>query len=251
MRFARPAAILLTTLALSGCMQFHSDTVIDEDGSGTASLTMSVSNEVADALAEMRAMDGGQSPDMDFPMFEDIERDKIEAAGKDHGVKIEKFEKKEADGRQTLEVVMAFDDLEGLSYVMNKLMGGEMGGDGMGIFDAGDGNLVLKSASYDFPAEPEEEEKEEAPPAAPAEQTPEQMQKQMALMGTLMGSLAELDVTMKITVPGDVIESNAPTVEGRTSIWSINQENMMQQEEDMDPQIVFSGKGLKIKPLTE
>jgi hypothetical protein len=129
-------------------------------------------------------------------------------------------------------------------------MGGEAG-DGMGIFDAGDGNYVLRSTSYDFPAEPAEEEEEEIEPDAPAEQTPEQMQKQMALMGTLMSSLSELDVELRITVPGDVVSSNAPTVEGRTSIWSIDQSNMMQQDQDMDPEIVFSGKGLKLKPLAE
>ena len=51
------------------------------------------------------------------------------------------------------------------------------------------------------------------------EADPEQMQKQMELMGKLMASISELDVSMKITVPGEIVESNAPTVEGNTSIW--------------------------------
>ena len=64
---------------------------------------------------------------------------------------------------------------------------------------------------------------------------------------TITGDAAKLEAT----VPGDVVSSNAPTVEGRTSIWSIDQSNMMQQDQDMDPEIVFSGKGLKLKPLAE
>jgi len=64
--------------------------------------------------------------------------------------------------------------------------------------------------------------------------------------------MAELDVKFTITVPGEVIESNAPTVEGNTSIWAINASNMMsQQGADMEPVITFSSKGLKITPLEE
>ncbi len=69
----------------------------------------------------------------------------------------------------------------------------------------------------------------------------------MELMGKLMGSMSELDVSMRITVPGDVIEHNAPKQEGRTLIWEINADNMMSAGASMgEPLIVFSGKGLKI-----
>ncbi len=61
--------------------------------------------------------------------------------------------------------------------------------------------------------------------------------------------MGELDISMKMTVPGDIIESNAPTVEGRTSIWNIDSSNMMSGNTDMEPNIVFSGKGLKIKAV--
>ena len=247
-RFAMLAMVLGGALALSGCIQLHSDTVIDEDGSGTASLTMSVSTDVAEAIKEMQAMETGQSEDMDFPMFEDIKKDEIAEAGKDHGVKVAKFEKNVVDGRQTLEMVLDFETLEGLSFVMNKAMGGGMGG-GYAIFDAGDGNFVLRAHDYGFPEEPEEEE--EAEEETPAEQDPEQMQKQMEVMGKLMASISELDVSFKITVPGDIVESNAPAVEGRTSTWAIDSSNMMQQDQNTEPEIVFAGKGLKIKPLTE
>ena len=249
-KFTILAVLLAGALALSGCVQLNSDTVIEKDGSGTAALTMSVSTAVADALAEMQELDDGQSGDMDFPMFEDINQDDLDAAGKEHGVKIAKFERKVVDERKTLDIVMEFEDLEGLSYVMGKVMGGEVG-EGMGIYDAGEGNFVLRQATYDFPEEPAEEELEVEEETEPAEPDPEAMQKQMALMGTLMGSISELDVAFRITVPGEIVSSNAPTVEGKTSIWSINSTNLLQQDQDMDPEIVFSGKGLEIEPLAE
>ena len=66
-----------------------------------------------------------------------------------------------------------------------------------------------------------------------------------------MGDDAELDVSMKITVPGDIVTTNAPAQEGRTSIWTVNGDNMMTAGQDMNPVITFSGKGLDIKPLAE
>ena len=59
--------------------------------------------------------------------------------------------------------------------------------------------------------------------------------------------MSDLDILMKITVPGDVIESNAPQVDGRTSIWKIDSSNMMEQQGELEPVITFSGKGVKIK----
>jgi len=60
-----------------------------------------------------------------------------------------------------------------------------------------------------------------------------------------------MDVRLEITVPGDIVSSNAPQTEGRTSIWSINSSNMMTAGQNTEPEIVFSGKGLKIKPQTD
>ena len=80
---------------------------------------------------------------------------------------------------------------------------------------------------------------------------PAQMQKQMEIMGKLMGAMAELDVSFKITVPGEIVSTNAPLTEGKTSVWSINSGNMMTMDQDMEPEIVFSGKGLKLKPIKE
>ncbi|MFT5784555.1 MAG: hypothetical protein ACI9JE_001882, partial [Candidatus Krumholzibacteriia bacterium] len=151
-----------------------------------------------------------------------------------------------------------FDDLEGLSYVVGRLMKEDGGSqDGLGIFDAGDGNFVLRPTTYDFPVEAVDtpdvpdvdtaDDQAEADPALEAEK----MQKQMVIMGKLMGALAELDVSFKITVPGDIVSSNAPETDGRTSIWAVNSSNMMTMDQNMDPEIVFSGKGLDIKPIKE
>ncbi len=255
------ALVALAFLGLTGCLQVHSDTVIEKDGSGTANFTMSMSPAVLEAITEMKDLDMDQ--DQEIPMFEDINKEDLDKAAEGRGVKITKFEKGQVDGREQLEIAIDFKDLEGLSYVMGNLMGGSPG-DGMGIYETDDGNFVLKEAHYDFPDQPAEEteEIEDVAPQADAEDEAsgeastlteqEKAQKQMAVMGKMMGAMAELDVRFTITVPGEIIESNAPTVEGNTSIWAINAGNMMEQQgSDMEPVITFSSKGLKIKAMKE
>ena len=82
----------------TGCIQLNTHTTVEKDGSGTTSLTMSISTEVSDALVELKEID--DTSDMDFPMFDDLNKDEIEAAGKKHGVKVKKFDKAVVDGRQ-------------------------------------------------------------------------------------------------------------------------------------------------------
>ncbi len=252
-RFLTGAILAIGILALGGCLQMHSTTVINKDGSGNATLKVSLSQSVAEALKEMKDMDMDSGQEM--PDFSKIDKAELEKAGKKHGVTITKFAHENTEGREGFTVEMKFKDLKGLSYMMNNVMGeGDKGG-GLGIFDAGDGNLVLRSAEYDFPEEEkkieEEAVAEEDTAMDKADMDPAKMQKSMELMGKLMGAISELDVRMEFTVPGDIVSSNAPTTEGRTAIWTINSGNMMTTGQDMEPEIVFSGKGLKIKPQAE
>ena len=253
-KFIVLAVVALTALSLSGCIQVKSDTAIEKDGSGTASLALSLSPGMADAIKEMEELGMNEGQDVDVPKLDEINREDIEAACKGHGVTITKFEKAEAPDT-SLDIALEFEDLKGLSYVMASIMGGEPG-EGMGIYETADGNYLLKAAKYEFPDEPAKPA-EEAPEAAEQTEGPqltdeEKAQKQMALYGKMMGALAELDIRFTVTVPGEVIESNAPTVEGMTSIWAINSGNMMSmQDETMEPVIKFSSKGLDIEPLKE
>jgi hypothetical protein len=238
--------LVLAVSALGGCVQMHSETVINKDGSGIASMTVSLSPVMTEAMDQMAEMGPAFQQDADMPDFDDITREDMEKYTAGHDVKIKKFEKGVVDGRQTLSFDVEFKDLEGLSYVMGATMG-EGGGGGLGIVPTGDGNFKLISMEYDFEMPVEEEEEVVEPEMDMSEMDPAMMQKQMELMGKMMGAMAELDISMKITVPGDVISSNAHRVEGKTSIWEVNSDNAMTMQGGMEPEIVFSGKGLKLK----
>jgi hypothetical protein len=229
---------------LAGCVTFHSSLVIEPDGSGTCSLDYSVSESVKAALAESGSL-GGEGKDM--PSIEDFDRADMEKRAKENGVTITSFEHKTVDGRESLAINMKFKDVTGLSRVMHT-SGGDDGV--MAILRDADGNYVLTSIPDPNPpaAEPEEPAKEVTEAAEP-----EDPAKAMEVMGKLMASINELDVRMEITVPGDVLSSSAPTVEGRTSIWTINGANIMDaQNMTMEPEITFAKAGVNIDaPLRE
>ena len=252
-RFLAALLVAAAALTLSGCIQMHSATTIEKDGSGTASFQLSFSQGVSEALKEMQTMDMDMGSDMEMPDFSKVDKEELEKAAKEHGVKITRFSRDPVDGRETLAVEMSFEDLKGLSFMMNRVMGEGSDNGGFGIFDNGDGNFILMSATYEYPGQEAEAAEETVETESTSEMDPEMMGKQMELMGKLMASMSELSVHMEITVPGDIVKSNAPKVEGRTSIWTVDSTNMMsmQGESDMEPEIVFSAKGLKIKAQKE
>lgn len=242
--------VVAAAVLMSGCVQMHMVSNIEKDGSGTMDLTMSLSKVVTDAIAEM-GTDGMDDDLGKIDSMMDMTKKDLEEAIKGHDVKIKEFNSGMVDGRQTTHVVFGFKDLEGMSYAMKELMG--KGEGGLAIVDLGDGQYALRAHDYNWPEEAVTDEAADEPEASatPDEMDPEKMQKQMALMGKLMGAMGELEVTMQITVPGDIIKSNAPTVEGRTSSWKIDSSNMMGGNTDMEPDIIFSSKGLKLKPIKE
>ncbi len=241
MRIVSSAILIAGLLAVAGCVQMHSSITINADGSGVCSMTYSMSKDVADALKDMGSM-GGQ--DKEAPTLDDFDKAKMEKAAAANGVKVKKFDRKTADGRDTLAMELEFKDITGLSRVLNT---GDEEDKVMKIFKTPEGNYVLKSVPDDNPPARDKAEEPESDSEDAKEASPEDVQKSMAVMGKLMQSMSELDVRMEVAVPGDIVSSNAPETDGRTSIWAINSANMMQaQNMEMEPEIVFSGKGVKI-----
>lgn len=235
------AALAVGLLFAGGCMKMHTETTIGPDGSGTATVHFSMAQEVADAVKELSEMPDnqmGQTP----PSLADISKQEIEEAAAKYGVKVKRFDKISADGRSGIEMELAYKQLSDLSHVLGGMMGDDE--EGLGLFRTEDGNYLLTTTELDLPEE--EPESEDATATDAAEMDPEAMQKSMAIMQQLMAHMNELDISMKITVPGDVIESNAPQVDGRTSIWKVDATNMMQVEGEMEPKIKFSSKGVDI-----
>lgn len=252
MKTRLPALLMLAgLLVLPGCMKVKMDTAIDKDGSGTMSMSFAMSESVAEAMKELEELGPMPGMDQEGPKLSDFEKDKMEKACKKHGVTLKKFDKSTENGAEKIEMELAFKNLDDLAKVMDEEESG--GGGAMVIYKNADGNYVLKSAPPTDDSEEEVAEESEASEETPAEEfDPTKAAKAMEIMGKMMGAMSELDIVMRITVPGDIVSTTAPKQEGRTAIWEINGENMMSASMD-NPEVVFSGKGLSIKadPLPE
>lgn len=249
---------LLLTLGLAtmltGCVQMKFDTDLKKDGSGTMDMTITMS----DVLAEVIAEDAEGSDEIkDLAEMMSLEKKELEKRLKGHDVKIKKFKKGKFNDKEGVNIALEFGNLEALSYAVSQTSND--GGFGLAVFDLGGGKYNLRVHDYGFPVPGEEAGEEESGDVDMEDLDiedldmedldPEAMQKQMALMGKLMGAMGELEFAYNITVPGNIIESNAMTTEGRTCSWLINASNMMSGNSENEPDITFSAKGLKMKVL--
>lgn len=227
---------LFILLGSAGCMQLRTDLELDAKGGGTARISLSADPQVLAARAELDRL-GGDALGPPLPAFDDITRPYLQKRAAGRGVAVVTFTKGTDNGRSTLDCLIKFTDLKGASWMFNDLAAA-LGGAGLGYAREKDGNLVLRTKQYGFPVA--------AAKPAPAP-TGESARRQAELATTLIGAIGELDVALNVTVPGDVVRSNAPQVNGRTSTWLINAGNLMNQQ-DVSPQIVFAGAGLAINP---
>ena len=233
-------SILSVTMAcfLFGCIQMEMQTELKDDGSGTFQMTFGMSANVVETLEELEEL--GTS-DSEMPSLSGFEEAELRKKCKEHDVTLKKFEEVDDEDGKRVNVEMEFKDLEAFSSVMGE------SSQGMQLFRTGDGNYLLKAVESEEEADLEEEmEVSSAEGEEPQEMDMEAMGKSMELMGKLMASIDELDLVMKLTVPGDILETNG-TIEGRTAVWRINGENMMSMSMAGEPEVLFSGKGLDLK----
>ena len=243
MRLLLLPALALLAWTTSGCVHMHMETVIDPDGGGACTVSYAIGREVADAVAALNALGAGPATER-LPSLDGLGRDEVARICAAHGVTLVDHRYTGAAAGQRLDLALAFDDVGALSAVLAGL--GDGGGGVMRIDANDDGTYTLRTA----PAAPEAD----GEPPAPADRRPPasademgRMQRSMPHLGVLMAHLDELDVLMTITVPGDVIHSNAMEVEGRTSIWSVNAANVGHATGGgMDPVIRFAGDGVTI-----
>ena len=241
--------ILLTLIAmtaLTGCLQMSSDTVINKDGTGSMAMTFTMSTEIEEALAELQSMDSGMEEDMgEVPLFdESFDKAELEKALNESGAKLSSYSNVVEKGNRVVKLAIDFTDAAGMQAA-----GAVFGeGGGIGLFETAEGNYLLT-----FIEGPEEEEEEIIEPEMPDMSSMEDMgsamenaAKSMEVMGMLMSRMSEISIEMRVTLPGDIISHNAPVVEGRTCIWTVDSSNMMSAQGMGEPVIVFSGEGLNI-----
>ena len=238
----------LTVLALtvlgSGCVQVRMDTEITRDGSGSTTISYRMNRPVADAISRLASYQaGGPEAIQDYPAAMDLRRERIDTVCRATGAElVDHTFADDAEGRR-LSMTLAFPRIEVLSQVFAELddaPGGERRELRLVRTPQDDYHLTSVAAS------PAEAAADTALPPA-GQWAPEDTHAAMRDMFVLLDHREELDVRITVTVPGEVINSNAMEVSDRTSIWVLNAATTGQPESpDFTPDILFSGEDLEL-----
>jgi hypothetical protein len=227
----------------SGCVQVRMDTEIAADGSGSTTISYHMSRPVADAISRLASYQaGGPEAIHDYADAMDLRRERIDTVCRATGARLLDHTFVDDPQGRRLSMTLAFPRVEVLSHVFAELddsPGGERRE--LRLVRTAQGDYHLTSVAM---TSAEAVVDEAMPPAG--QWAPEDTHAAMQDLFVLLDHREELDVRITVTVPGEVISSNAMEVSDRTSIWFVNAATTGQPESpDFTPDILFSGEGLE------
>ncbi len=240
MRYALGIAAAAMMFLSTGCLKIHIDTIIAADGTGRATIEFAMGREVADAVARLGELDEtGRPGDPGLAAAGDLGRDALAADFEAAGVTVASHDLTDDATGVALVMELAFDQVADLSRALGTLQTDALArrGEELRITRTEDDEFLLANTVVAGVADS----------TAADEPHPQPSSELLLNMKVLLDHVAELDIRRTITVPGEVISSNALEVEGRTSIWVINAANMLEEQDTgLDPRIVFASDGLQI-----
>jgi len=229
MRMLRWVGIGLLLAATAGCIKVDQTLTLDRDGSGSLDIRYGMSEQT---IAQIKAMEQmsrnageGIKVEQESPFeFDEATVRKEFEADKPQGVELVSVSSELVDGWKYIDLKLSFDDLDALKkteiFKNSKLR--------LKRDDEGNYTLVQKSAGgSDVNAG-------DAP-----------MQEQMAAM------FAGLRIVNTVVVPGEIIKTNATSVDGQRASWVFDIEqdpNVLAKLETTDLTVTFSGQDLDLAP---
>lgn len=235
--------MMITSLLflLAGCIEVRMETDLNGDGSGHGEIEIAICPAVTAKLAETAHLT--DMPRTEVGDIAELDDARLQVLAAPAGVTVSGFESRVIEGRRTVSFAMEFGSLEGYSWVLGNVF--DEVGDGLGVFAGQDGNLVFKEAQYDM------SDLVGKVPALPERTDPgdEAMDMFMELRGVINAHVADARVVNVITVPGDVIDTDATAMEERTCTWELDFAAIRADKDALKPMIEFDGAGLSMKPM--
>ncbi|UCG62351.1 MAG: hypothetical protein JSV52_03435 [Candidatus Zixiibacteriota bacterium] len=257
--FTKAAAalfVMLVLVILGGCIDYEEHLVLNRDGSGTIQMKYAVDKAYLNQLKEMYEQMAQAVPEMDIPddpsetMFDKAHIETV-LSDENSRVKLVHYEKSENENSQLWDMKFAFQDINNIEYLGDALSPedeyeNEYGDDNRDadeevihmLVKQDDGTLLFYRPLDDYNSGREDEELyyddygddygddysdyDEVNGGAMGE-LGQQMDEGVRQLGDHITRVAEgmenHDIVFRVTFPGDILESNATRVEGRTAIW--------------------------------
>jgi hypothetical protein len=224
-------ALAVALVAFAGCVKSDETMVIKTDGSGTATMVMTLDLTKLEAIKEMMGgmmggQGGGDSMDLESEMDPEEVRRRLE--GKE-GVRIVKAEsvRDEVNNTVRMTLVVEFDSLQQL------FESGLMKNTRVTLERDSDGNYVMTRYMGG--------DQQQMPEGPEAEQM---AQMYLAMLQPFMG---DLEMAATITLPTAILETSIGEVDGTTVGWKYTFEDIMKITKPV--RVVFSGAGLDWAPF--
>jgi hypothetical protein len=220
-------------LALAGCIKLDQTLTLNADGSGSLRLRYGMSEDTIaqwEAMEQMAVLSGQRSPPKrHMPLDFDLGQVRAELdAHRTAGVGLTTLSSEVVEGWRFIDLEVAFEDVRALKRVRlfkgSRLAIRPMGRDDYRITQEGGASARL----WDDAAGRQ-------------------------LLEQIPGMLAGLRVVQTLVVPGDIIATNAPRVEGRRATWVFDIEadpDVMNTLTDTDLALTFEGRGLRLPTLS-
>ena len=220
--------VLLVGLVLTGCIKVDQTLTLNADGSGTLALRYGMPEQT---LAQLKAMEqmAAQSDEtlsmrQETPF--DFDPDQVRAdfeADKPDGVELTALTSEVVDGWKFIDLTVTFEDIRALKrtelFEDSQLAIERLGDGSYRITQAGGGEDVSGDAAG------------------------QQLMQQMTAM------LAGLRIAQTIVVPGDIINTNATAVDGRSASWVFDiaeDPNVINTLNETDLTLTFAGDGVTL-----
>ncbi|MFH1277076.1 MAG: hypothetical protein ABIK65_01690 [Candidatus Eisenbacteria bacterium] len=250
MKLRRAAAPAVMMLALFfGCVDYDERLTLSGDGSGRVEIRMAVDKESYETMRSIGEEFGNQ----DSPIG-DMDRGRIEQALKERKskAKIERFSESENGGDKVWEIAFTFesmDDLAAIGYALDekndevpftfeKLAGGgwlyrrdlEQGGSGATeTYAMDEGKVEIPGMGAIDP--------QNFDPSQLQAQMEEMMKNMENLQARMEQQQAKIEhetatrrIRFSVNFPGDVVESNATEVKGKTAVWEYGFDDLQKME---------------------
>lgn len=222
-------------LAACGCFKFEQDMTINDDGSADATIHYAMSEQT---IAQLEAMKQGNPNAQQGPSFDEA---KIK----------EQFEKQKAQGVELKSVKVESKD--GWKHVTVAVHSKSVGAAARAASQQGQDNkempfsLLKKGDNYELCMGGGDKAGGMGDAA-----NPEQKAQQQKMM---KGMMAGMRMSIKLTVPGEVVETNAHEKSGKTVSWLLDIDNdpkFFDKMETLGKQgmvVTFKGAGLNLPEI--
>lgn len=221
-----------------GCVDYDERLTLNSDGSGRIEMRMAVDMESYETIRSLSDDMG----DSDSP-FAELDRVRIERSLKESGskAKLEQYSEHEEGGDKVWEIAFSFkstDDLVDISRAMDdeegevpftfeKISGGgwlfrrdleQQGGSSSSSYSMGEGGMEIPDMGEIDPQNFDPEKMQ-----AQMEEMMKNMEKMQKQVESHQAKIEEESVNrhirFSVEFPGDVVESNATKVQGKTAVW--------------------------------